>query len=56
MGVLLQNYAGDHLAVEGVEALETALDVEDEDESVFEGTYAAAGYPTATYGCSKEVG
>ena len=56
VGVFLEDDAADDLPVEGGEALEAALDIEDEDESVFEGADAAAGDPAAAYGFPKKVG
>ena len=56
LGVLLEDDATDDLAIDEAEAVEAAFDVEDEDESVFEGANATAGDPAAAYGLTQQVG
>ena len=55
-GVFLEDDAADDLLVEGGEALEAALDIEDEQESVFEGANTATGDPAAACGLFQQVG
>jgi hypothetical protein len=56
MRVAASAWAADHLPVEGGEFIEASLDVEYEDESVFEGADAAAGDPAPADGFAEEVG
>jgi hypothetical protein len=56
VGVFLEGDAADDLPVEGGVALEAALDVEDEGQSVFEGANTATRDPAAAYGLFQQVG
>jgi hypothetical protein len=55
LGVLLDEPASDELAVEEGEPLDTAFDIEDEDECVFEGADPAAGDPASADGFAEEI-